>query len=322
MPRPIPLPALGWNLIERPEYKRRWNWEPWEVQQERALRGWLLDRLESARYWPAVDLTSCAGLADRAREDSEFMQVAELHRGRPDFDVTGLVRELVESEAVPFLPVLRYTESGLRKRAAWEETWRLQRLEDAIDAGTRLPDSDPARLTDAEAATLKAREVGEIPVPPRYTSADFRKQAVWRLRGKLDVPKERFIAYPGCERAADTTLVVGWAGWDHLQQAQALAGYYVAMRETEGWTIERLAPLLAGLLELVPWLRQWHNEIDPGHGVRMGDYYAGFVEEETRALGLTLDALRTWAPPSGHLRGSGRQGKGARRRGRHDERAG
>jgi len=35
------------GLIERPEYTRRWNIEPWEVQQERALRGWLLDRLES-----------------------------------------------------------------------------------------------------------------------------------------------------------------------------------------------------------------------------------------------------------------------------------
>ena len=34
-------------LIERPEYKRRWNTEPWDQQQERALRSWLLDRLES-----------------------------------------------------------------------------------------------------------------------------------------------------------------------------------------------------------------------------------------------------------------------------------
>jgi hypothetical protein len=34
-------------LIEQPEYKRRWNTEPWESQLERALREWLLDRLES-----------------------------------------------------------------------------------------------------------------------------------------------------------------------------------------------------------------------------------------------------------------------------------
>ena len=29
----------------------------------------------------------------------------------------------------------------------------------------------------------------------------------------------------------------------------------------------------------------------------MGDYYAGFVDQEARALGFTLDALRNWVPP-------------------------
>ena len=36
-------------LIEQPEYKRRWNTEPWEPQLEQVLRNWLLDRLE--RYF-------------------------------------------------------------------------------------------------------------------------------------------------------------------------------------------------------------------------------------------------------------------------------
>jgi hypothetical protein len=44
-------------LIEKPEYKRRWNTEPWDKQLERALRGWLLDQLEDPRYWP--ELASC-----------------------------------------------------------------------------------------------------------------------------------------------------------------------------------------------------------------------------------------------------------------------
>jgi hypothetical protein len=35
------------GLIKQPEYKRRWNTEPWASQRERALRTWLLDRLES-----------------------------------------------------------------------------------------------------------------------------------------------------------------------------------------------------------------------------------------------------------------------------------
>ena len=50
------------GLIEKPEYKRRWNTEPWAEQEQRALKNWLLDRLEDKRYWPrrrtAIDGTS------------------------------------------------------------------------------------------------------------------------------------------------------------------------------------------------------------------------------------------------------------------------
>lgn len=267
----------GIALIEQPVYKRRWNSELWEEQEERAVRGWLLDRLEDGRYWPAPRLTSCARLTDRVREDAEFMQVAEVYRGRADFDVARLVTELVEGESVPFLPVLRYTPSGMQKRRAWEECWSLQRREDTGEA------------------------VDEIPVPPKYGSADFKKGAYRALRGKLDVPKERFVLYPHAERGTDPTPVLGWAGWHALQQAQAVAAYLIDMKELEGWPAERLAPLLAGLLELVPWLRQWHNDVDPATGLRMGDYFAQFLEGEARTLGLTVDDLRRWAPPAPNL---------------------
>lgn len=58
------------GLIERPEYKRRWNQEPWEEQEKRALRGWLLDRLERDRYWPEPRLQSARSLAERAATDT------------------------------------------------------------------------------------------------------------------------------------------------------------------------------------------------------------------------------------------------------------
>ncbi len=132
------------------------------------------------------------------------MQVAELYRDRSDVDFVDLIGELAKSDAVPFLAAWRYKDSGLRKRAAWERTWDLQRQEDA------------------------GEDVGKIPVPPKYGSADFRAAVSWKLRGKLDVPKERFISYPGLERDTDPTAVIGWAGWDHLQQAQALAAIYQA----------------------------------------------------------------------------------------------
>jgi hypothetical protein len=70
------------------------------------------------------------------------------------------------------------------------------------------------------------------------------------------------------------------------------------MKESEGWEAARLQPLLAGLLELVPWLEQWHNEVDPVFGERMGAYYKSFVSEEARSHGFTLDDLRAWKPPA------------------------
>jgi hypothetical protein len=264
-------------LIEKPEYKRRWNTEPWDDQLKRALCNWLLDRLEDERYWPEVSLKSCADLAQSVSADAEFMQVAELYRGRVDFDLTALVVELVEAEAVPYLPALRYRPSGMAKRVQWVRTWELQRRE---DNGEKV----------------------EIPVPPKYKTADFVKPNWWRLRGALDVPKERFIFYPGCERRGDGTPVIGWAGWNHLQQAQALATFYREVQLQEGWPQEKLAPLLAGLTDLVPWLLQWHNEPDPNYDMlTMGDYYLGFLNEQLLSLELSLSDLAKWAPGADSL---------------------
>ena len=263
------------RLLEKPDFKRRWNLEPWEKQEERTLREWLLDRVEAMPIWKtdAPELTTCARLADQLHHDSDFLQVAELYRGRSDFDLTELVTELVQGESVPFLPVIRYKPSGLRKRAAWERTWELQRKEDA------------------------GEQVGNIPVPPKYTATDLKNSVWWKHRGKLDVPKERFIIYSHCEKASDPTPVIAWAGWNHLQQAQALAGYLISMKENEGWSVERLIPLLAGLLELLPWLKQWHNELDPTFGTGMGDYFEGFIDEQMRSLELTTEMIQSWQPP-------------------------
>jgi len=284
------------RLIEQPEYKRRWNVEPFDAIAKRQLRDWLLDWLEAEEGWSTTALQTTAQLADRADDDPAFMQVAELYTGRTDFDASELVRELVEGESVPILPVVRYKPAGLRKRAQWERTWRLQRLEDEIDTRTTVLPEDPAYLSESDATRLKAQEVGEISVPPRYTPGDFQKTGYWRLRGKLDVPKERFVSFPHCERGADHSLVVGWAGWSHLELAQAIAAYYLEVKDQEGWPAERLIPLLLALLETLPWLKQWNNEVDPQIRIRMGDYFETFVGDEARELGLDREQLEAWTP--------------------------
>ncbi|BDI06350.1 DUF7008 domain-containing protein [Sphaerotilus microaerophilus] len=334
------------GLIERPEYKRRWNSPSWQELEQAALREWLLDRLEAPALWPASadqppQLTSTRRLADAVAQDPAFMQIAELYAGQAGFDVQRLVAELVSAESVPFLPVLRYTDTGLRKRAQWQATWALQRQEDAIDAKVIADNADAwraelteqarqqfgsATLADAQAwiaqqlaaeiarqqAEDKAQKIGPIPVPPKYQSKEFLKADLWRLRGGLDVPKERWVSYPGSERGADGSTPLAWAGWNPLQQATALASYLLEMKDNEGWEPERLQPLLAGLDELVPWLQQWHNDPDPAFdGERMGDTYAGFIADQARELGFTLEDLRAWRPVAAVKRRGGRPRKGA-----------
>lgn len=271
-------------LIEQMQCKRRWETEPWERGEQAALRSWLLDRMEAPKFWPEPRLLSTARFADLLHHDADFVQVANLYRGNDHYDFAALVRELVESESVPYLPVLRYKPTGLRKRAAWERTWDLQRREDA------------------------GEKVGSIDVPPKYVGGDFLKASWWSLRGKLDVPKERFVSYPHAERGDDHSPVFTWAGFDHLQQAKALAAYVLERREQDGWGADKLIPLYAGLRELLPWLRQWHNDIDPESQQRLGDYFAGFLDEQLRGLGLTEKNLTEWAPPA---KGKGKSGKKA-----------
>jgi hypothetical protein len=271
------------RLIEDDHYKRRWRgrqglFNHTENQDElkTVARQWLLDRLECKGYWPdaahhEARLQTVAELSDKASGDRDFLQVAAIYRGREDFDVAALVAELVESESVPFLPVLRYKPTGRRKREVWEQTWDLQRKEDA------------------------GENVGNIKVPPSYISADFLKTDHWRLRGKLDVPKERWISYPHCETESDPSLVVGWAGWNHLQQATALIAYYDA-RKREGWDANRLTPLLAGLDQLLPWIHQWHPEVDPEFGETAGQSYETLLKADAHELGLTLEQIRAWEP--------------------------
>ncbi|MEV7268603.1 BREX-2 system adenine-specific DNA-methyltransferase PglX, partial [Micromonospora aurantiaca] len=265
------------NLLERPEYKRRWATEPWEKRVEKALRAWLLDRLEAGSYWFDAQgrptARSVAQLADIVTRDADLVSVLELWDGRKDRSVTQQLATLLDTESVPFLAAYRLKDSGLRKREAWEHTWDLQRRED------------------------KGEDVGEIPVPPKYTSADFRRQSWWQHRGKLDVPKERFILYPDAGRETDSTQLLGWAGWDHAQQALALNAV-IAEREAEGWADDKLVPLVAGLAELQPWVRQWHDETDPTYQLNLADYLEEQLRGRAHQVGMTVEQLGAWRPPA------------------------
>ncbi len=90
--------------------------------------------------------------------------------------------------------------------------------------------------------------------------------------------------------------MIGWAGWDHLARARALAGWYLQARR-DGRDSAHLQPLLAGLAELVPWLKQWHDDPNPDPVLdRPGSQIAALVEAELRSLGLTATDLTAWRP--------------------------
>lgn len=289
------------RLIEQPEYKRRWNRDSWEEREQSALESWLCDRLETPAYVPQADredefsasnpkVQTIQELADTAARDEDFVAVGARYTGDASFDVYRLVESLVLQESVPFLPTQRYKKSGLTRRKAWEDVWELQRMEDRIDARCDLPEDDEDFLSPAEAKALKAREVGDIPKPPKYRSSDFQGKTSWSLRGKLDVPKERFVLLQDCH-TEDGQKVVYWAGLDHGQRAMAMLSYYSEEALATGWEDDRKAKLLAGMLDLLPWVKQWHNDLDPRMNARFGDFLEEFIDSQARDIGVGIDAL-------------------------------
>ncbi|BCW18381.1 DNA methylase [Arthrobacter sp. NtRootA9] len=263
------------RLLEKPEFKRRWLTEAWATQQERILRIWLLDRLEDRKHWfdnhGRPTPKSVGQLADALARDPEIVSVLELWAETKDVDVVKALTSLLADEAVPYLGAQRLKDSGMRKREAWVRTWELQRREDA------------------------GEDIGKIPVPPKYASADFVKASYWQARGKLDVPKERFILYPGAGRSTDPTLLLGWAGWNHAEQFLALATIQ-DQRQSEGEARDKLVPLVAGMNELLFWVQQWHQDVDPLYGTSMAAFCAEQLEQRRTALGVTTDQLTTWRP--------------------------
>lgn len=275
------------QLLEHPQHKRRWVKDEWGPAVRVVVRSWLLDHLEEPELWmdqygrPTPQ--SVAVLADKVARQVEFIAVLSLLEGRRDVDVAAAIQRLLLDEAVPFAAAYRYKEAGLRKRAVWDATWVLQRRE---DAGTY--DSRPKEHGGD----------GPIPVPPKYNDKDFVRKEYWSLRGKLDVPKERFILYPGAGREGDPSPVLGWAGWDHAQQALAVATL-IQSGEQQGWSEDRLIPLVAGLSELLPWVEQWHSEPDALYGGSSpAEFFSGLLDNYMAKLGATPESLAAWRPPA------------------------
>lgn len=262
------------SLLEQPQYKRRWATTAWSVQRTEALRAAILDRLEDPSLWkdPQGPVTrSVAEIADLLRADAVLKELAQEFTGDPEPSVTAVISSLALDEAVPFLATYRYKPTGVEKYRAWQNLWALQQRE---DAGEKVV----------------------IPVPRKYGQRDFAKASYWRARGPLDVAKERFVAYPGVVREADPTPVLGWAGWSHRDRALALAREIPA-QQALGADDAALLPLVAGLVELEPWLAQWYSDVEPQFGTSPASVISGVVDQYLARMEKTRDQVTAWTPP-------------------------
>ena len=184
-------------LIEQTTYKRRWYRPDHAAEEQQAMSSWLADRIEHELSSRGGKPASIAQLTAALEGDPRIHAVAELLTERKDYRLSDLVAELVTAEAVPQHSFHVYKATGLDKRAAWEHTWEEQRKEDA-----GLP--------------------AKPEVPPKYGQGDFLKAEYFRLRGKLDVPKERFIAFTEVPGRAAGELLYGWAGWTPTERVKAI----------------------------------------------------------------------------------------------------
>ncbi|MDP9037242.1 MAG: BREX-2 system adenine-specific DNA-methyltransferase PglX, partial [Myxococcota bacterium] len=192
--RTAATPALA--LIETANFKRRWYKPDYADQERVALTEWLADRVEQAAK-ARSQAFSLEQLVANLQDDARVLAVCEVLTSRKDFSLSQLVASALQGDAVPSHRFHVYKPAGLVKREVWERTWADQRREDAGEKVT--PE-----------------------VPPAYGSGDFLKPDYWRLRGKLDVPKERFIAFTEVPGRAGVETLHGWAGWTAQQRVKAI----------------------------------------------------------------------------------------------------
>ncbi len=262
------------SLLEQPTYKRRWYRPNYEEQEQEALRTWLADRLEDwsktrERPWTIKE----AALA--LETEPAVLAVAELIAGRSTFDLAALITDRVRADSVPSCKMHVYTEEGLRKRALWEETWEMQRREDAGE-----------KVTPA--------------VPPKYAKEDFQRGEYWTLRGKLDVPKERFIALTEVPGRANGETLYGWAGWTHRQRAKVLLQLDEELENAGVALTERYA-ILYQVGFLIPYV-EWESP-------KAAAEFRAVVTSLVGSDGVTEAMLRTWAEEHPLTRGTARKKK-------------
>lgn len=266
--RTAATPALA--LIETANFKRRW-YKPDYAEQERvALTEWLADRVEHAAK-ARTQAFSLEQLVASLQDDARVLAVCEVLTGRKDFSLSQLVTSALQGDAVPSHRFHVYKPAGLVKREVWERTWADQRREDAGEKVT--PE-----------------------VPPAYGSGDFLKPDYWRLRGKLDVPKERFIAFTEVPGRAGVEMLYGWAGWTAQQRVKAILAIDEELEDASVPLADRIG-LLDSAWRLLPDVARE----DAAAANRLKAELQALVGPEGPSAALIEDWKKRFPPPTARV---------------------
>lgn len=256
------------GLLESPPFKRRWQTPDFGADTIAAAELWLLERLEDL-----FDRSSVGQLSEpkayRLEEvvaalsrDARVPTVAGLWTGQGSaVDISVVVDALLNANALADNPMRIYSEGGLRKLAAWKRVWRLQDQDDAWTVAAKAARArgeavPPRRLSDVE---CPENAVDDIPLPPKFEADDFTRTDYFSIRGKLDVPRERFVSFG--ELAPRR---FGWNGWRDRQRALAqVDAFTLAENDAQNplppptTDDPRRCGVTIGLWESLPDVRRW-----------------------------------------------------------------
>jgi hypothetical protein len=260
-------------LLETPPYKRRWQLPDWTSETKQAAESWLLDRLEDLF---AAGPAARGALADPKPYRLEEIAAAWSHDPRVaavagvwtgtglSVDLSLVVEKLLRSNALPDNPHRLYSDEGRRKLEEWKRVWALQDQEDAweraaAEAKERGEAAPVKRLVDPNDPS---KQLDAIPLPPKFDKQDFARPEFFSVRGKLNVPRERFILF-----ADLSPNRFGWNGWRDRERALAQVEAFALAENDPQQPLPvptsdqpRRCGVTYGLWESLPDVKRWGTE--------------------------------------------------------------
>ncbi len=248
------------GILEQPAYKRRWTQTVWDERVRSAATALLADGLEaSVRESGPSQPASLNLLANRLARDERLLAIASLLGASTDTLAATLGR-ILDASAVPDSPSRFLKRTGLQKLVA--------------DAVSGSPDNtvpfEPGRATNWKGVwRLQEREdrgevIEPMPVAPPFKPADYAQPSGWKLRGKFNVPNERFIAYDDVQPRR-----YGWGGWTVAERARASLEIFQLRNDQDRNASERpqddpsRCPVQFALWDKLDELRRTHDPLEP-----------------------------------------------------------